>query len=86
MKHYSDGKGIPSEEKPLDIIRYPSLTIYPIEYKKYSSHYSFFNSEKCIEEFLQNVKHRFYATSKKWVKCSFIIENTQNSIRPNSQP
>ena len=86
MKHYGDGKDIPFEEKPLDIIRYPSLTIYQIEYKKYSSHYSFFNSEKCVEEFLQNVKHRFYATSKKWFKCSFIIENTQNSTRPNSQP
>ena len=53
---------------------------------KYSNQYSFFNSEKCIEEFLQNVKYRFHATSKKWFKCSFIIENTQNSIRADLQP
>ena len=83
LKHNNEGKKIPFEEKPLDIIRYPALLIYLIEYKMYSNHYSFFNSEKCFDEFLQNVKYRFHATSKKWFKCSFIIENTQNSIRPD---
>ena len=67
LKHSSDGKNILFEEKPLDIIRYPALTIYQIEYKKYSNLYPFFNSEKCVEEFLQNVKNRFHTTSK---KCS----------------
>ena len=46
----------------------------------------FFNSEKCVEEFLQNVKYKFHATSKKWFKSSFIIESMQNSIRPDLQP
>ena len=59
LKHYNDGKSIPFEEKPLDIIRCPSLTIYQIEFKKYNSFYRFFNSEKCVEEFLQNVKYKF---------------------------
>ena len=86
LKHYNEGKDIPFEEKPLDIIRYPSLLIYQIEYKKYSNHYYYFNSEKCVDEFLQNVKYRFHATSKKWFKCSFIIENTQNSISTDLQP
>ena len=86
LKHYNDGKSIPFEEKPLDIIRYPALTIYQIEFKKYNSFYPFFNSEKCVEEFLQNVKYKFHATSKKWFKYSFIIKNTQNSIRPDLQP
>ena len=31
--------------------------------------------------FLKNVKYRFQSSNKKWFKCSFIIENTQNSIR-----
>ena len=83
LKHYNEGKDIPFEEKPLDIVRYPSLLIFQIEYKKYSNHYSFFNSEKCVDAFLQNVKYRFHATSKKWFKCCFIIDNTQNSIRPD---
>ena len=62
------------------------MTIYQIEFKKYNSFYPFFNSEKCVEEFLQNVKYKFHATSKKWFKYSFIIKNTQNSIRPDLQP
>ena len=64
------------EEQPLDIRRYPALTIY--QYKKYSNLYPFCNSEKCVDEFLLNVKQRFNATDK---KCSFTIENTQNSVR-----
>ena len=35
---------------------------------------------------MQNVKHIFHATGKKWFKCSFTIENTQNSIRADLQP
>ena len=64
------------EEQPLDIRRYPALTIY--QYKKYSNLYPFCNSEKCVDEFLLNVKQRFNATDKKF---SFTVENTQNSIR-----
>ena len=64
------------EEQPLDIRRYPALTIY--QYKKYSNLYPFCNSEKCVDEFLLNVKQRFNATDKKF---SFTIENTQNSVR-----
>ena len=62
------------------------LVIYQIEYKKYKNLYSFYNSEKCVDEFLQNIKYRFHATTKKRFKCSFIIENTQNSIRNDLQP
>ena len=31
------------------------------------------------------MKYRFQATNKKWFRCSFTIENTQNSIRPDLQ-
>ena len=62
------------------------LVIYQIEYKKYKNLYSFYNSEKCVDEFLQNIKYRFHATTKKRFKCSFIIENRQNSIRNDLQP
>ena len=36
LKHYDDGKTIPFEEKPLDVVRYPALTIYSIEIQKHS--------------------------------------------------
>ena len=83
LKHYDEGKNIPFEEKPLDIVRYPGLKIYYIEYKKHSSFYNFYNSENCADGFLRNIKYRFKSTNKKWLKCSFNIENTQNSIRPD---
>ena len=86
LKHSNDGKNIPFEERPLDIIKYPALTIYQIEFKKHKNLYSFYNSEKCVVEFLQNVRYRLNATSKKWFKCSFTIENTQNSINTDLRP
>ena len=86
IKHYDNGKEIPFEGKPLDIIKLPALTIYKIEFKKYKNQYSFFNAEKCVDDFLKNVQNRFRVTNKKWLKCSFTIENTQNSIRTNLIP
>ena len=85
IKRYDAGKEIPFEEKTLDVIQLPALTIYKIEFKKYSKQYYYYDSEKCINDFLRNVKYRFQATNKKWFKCSFTIENTQNSIRPDLQ-
>ena len=86
LKHYSEGKIIPFEEKPLDIIKNPALSIHQIEYKKYSNIYSFDNSAKRFDDFWKNVKQRFHATNKKWFKCSITIENTQNSISANLEP
>ena len=86
IKHYDNGKEIPFEGKPLDIIKLPALTIYKIEFKKYKNQYSFFNAEKCVDDFLKNVQNRFRVTNKKWFICSFTIENTQNSIRTNLIP
>ena len=85
IKHYGAGKEIPFEEKPLGVIQLPALTIYKIEFRKYSEQYSFYDSEKCVNDFLKNVKYRFQGTNKKWFKCSFTTENTQNSIRPDLQ-
>ena len=79
LKHYEDGKSIPFEEKPFDILRLPALTIYSIEYSKYKDFYNFYNSEDCVDDFLRTVKYRFKSGSKKWIKCSFMIENIQNA-------
>ena len=49
LRHYDDGKSIPFEEKPLDILRYPALTIYSTEFQKHSNFYDFYNSEKCVD-------------------------------------
>ena len=65
---------------------YPALTIYSIEFEKHSDFYNFYNSEKCVHDFLKHVKYRFKSSNKKWFKCSFNIENTQNSIRSDLEP
>ena len=53
IKHYDAGKEVPFEEKSIEIIQLPALTIYKIEFKKYKNQYSFFNSEKCVDDFLK---------------------------------
>ena len=79
LKHYEDGKSIPFEEKPIDILKLPALTIYSVEYSKHKDSYNFYSSEVCVDDFLRNVKYRFKSGSKKWIKCSFTIENIQNA-------
>ena len=51
LKHYNDGKSIPFEEKPLDIIRYPALTIYQIEFKKCNNCYPFLILKSVLKNF-----------------------------------
>ena len=77
-----------NEEKPVYILRLPALTIYSIEFSKYKDFHNSDNSEDCVDGFLRNVKYRFKSGDQKWIKCSFTIENIQNTIyqglRPNS--
>ena len=40
----------------------------------------------CVDDLLRNVKHQFKAGSKKWIKCSFTIENIQKSLYQGLQP
>ena len=56
LKYYEDGKSIPFEEKPVDILRLPALTIYSIEYSKYKDFYNFYNSEDCVDDFFKKCK------------------------------
>ena len=48
--------------------------------------YDFYNSELCVENFFRNVRCRFKAGSKKWFKCSVVIENIQKSLYLGLQP
>ena len=86
VKHYEDDKTIPYEEKPLDVLRLASLMIYSIEFRKHQILYDFYNSELCVKNLFKNVRYRFKAGSKKWFKCSFVIENIQKSLYLGLQP
>ena len=54
--------------------------IYSIEFQKHSNFYNFYNSNKCVDDFLKNVQYRFKSNHKTWFKCSFYIENKHNSV------
>ena len=62
------------------------MTIYSIEFQKHKYFYDFFNSEKRVDDFLRNVKYKFKPGGKKWIKCSFAIENIQNSPYKDLRP
>ena len=86
LKDYEDGKTIPFEEKQLDVLKLPALTIYSIEFRKHQNFCDFYNSELCVDDSLRNARYRFKAGSKKWFKCSFVIKNIQKSLYRGLQP
>ena len=83
LNHYEEGKSVPFEDKPIDIVRFRGLTIDSIDFYDF---YDFFNSEKCVDDFLRNVKYKFKPGGKKWMKCSFTIGNIQNSPYKDLRP
>ena len=46
-------------------MRFLGLTIYSIEFQKHKKFYDFFNSEKCVEDFLRNFRYKFKPAGKK---------------------
>ena len=57
-------KDIPFEDKPIEILRFPRLTIYS-NFKKHKDFYDFFNSGKVVDDFVRNVKYKFKLRGKK---------------------
>ena len=51
-----------------------------ITVKKCGEYYDFTNSEEVIDDFLKNVRSRFKPSGLKLIKCSFVIEDIQQSM------
>ena len=51
-----------------------------ITVNKYGEYYDFTNSEEVVDDFLKNVRSRFKPSGLKLIKCSFVIENIQQSM------
>ena len=88
LNHFSEGKEEPFENKPLIIKNLQNrITIYSIEYSKHKDSYNFFDSEKCVSDFLKNSRNKFKKTEQeKTFKCSFTIQNQQKSAIPDALP
>ena len=86
FKNYDKGKSIPFEDKPVKIQKHFGLNIYSIEFQKHRDYCDFSNPEELVDSFLKNVRYRFIPSGKKWMKCSFTIENIQQSPYQDLRP
>ena len=68
------------EDKPVDVEKTANLLQFEITVNKYGEYYDFTNSEEVVDDFLKNVSSRFKPSGLKLIKCSFVIENIQQSM------
>ena len=55
------------------------ISWYYFNKTRYSGFYLFSVRKNGVFIVLRNIKYRFKSGSKKWIKCSFTIENIQNA-------
>ena len=63
-----------------------NLLKFEITANKHGDYYDFENSEEVVDNFLKNVPSRFKSSGLKLIKCSFKIENVQQSAFENLRP
>ena len=88
LNHFDKGKDQLFESKVIDIRTLKNkITIYSIDYFKHKDSYNFFDSEKCVSDFLLNCRFNFKNNDQnKTFKCSFTIQNQQKSPIENAPP
>ena len=85
LKHDEGNIGL-FEDKPVDVEKTANLLKFEITVNKYGEYYDFTNSEEVVDDFLKNVSSRFKPSGLKLIKCSFVIENIQQSMSENLTP
>ena len=87
LRHYTDGNQELPENKPINIEENKLFNKYSIDIKKFGNIYDFYNSEKVISDFLNNVKARIQIENDHVIiKGSCVIENIQHSILDDIAP
>ena len=87
IKHYSDGNEELAENKPLNIENTSLFTKYSIDVKNFGEFYDFYDPQKVIHDFLNNVKAKFQTENDfVIIKGSFVIENIQRSLVNDISP
>ena len=87
VQHYSDGSQELAENKPISIQDNALFTKYSIDIKKFGDFYDFYDSEKVVSDFLNNVKAKFQTEGEQVIiKGSCVIENIQHSILDDILP
>ena len=87
VKHYNDGNQELAENKPINIEDNKLFTKYSIGIKKFGEFYDFYDPQKVISDFLNNVKAKFQTENDYFIiKGSCVIENIQRSALDNILP
>ena len=88
FKHQDEGNNDLFEDKAIDIEKATSLLKFEITVNKHGEYYNFENSEEVVDDCLKNVRSQFKSSGLKlvFVKCSFVIENIQQSAFENLSP
>ena len=80
LKHYNEKEDDLLEGKPIGFEKIANLLKFEITVNKHGEYYDFENSEEVIDYFFNNVCSRFKPSGLKLIKCSFVIENIQQSV------
>ena len=76
IRHYSVGNQELPENKPINIEENKLFIKYSIDIKKFGNIYDFYNSDKVISDFLNNVKARIRIENDHVIiKGSCVIDN-----------
>ena len=86
LKRYNEDENDLVEDKPIDIEKFANLLKFEITVNKHGEYYDFENSEEVIDDFLKIVHSRFKPSGLKFIKCSFVIDNNQQSAFENLTP
>ena len=85
LKHDEGNIGL-FEDKLVDVEKNANLLKFEITVNKYDEYYDFTKSEEVVDDFFKNVSSRFKSSGLKLIKCSFLIENIQQSMSKNLTP
>ena len=86
LKRYNEGENDLFEDKPIDIKKTANLLKFEITVNKHGEDYEIENSEEVVDDFLKIVHSRFKPSGLKFIKCSFVIDNIQQSAFENLTP
>ena len=86
LKHDNEDYKDLFENKPADVGKTTHLLKFEITVNTHGDHYDFENSEEVVDDFFKNVCSWFKSSGLKLIKCSFAIENKQQSAFENLRP
>ena len=74
------------KDKSVDVEKTANLLKFEITVNWDGDYYDFENSEEVVDDFLNHVRSQFKPSGLKLIKCSFVIENIQQSAFENLRP